>query len=466
MTRLTINKPGTNWHLLRQLWRLALPISLQSMMFSMLGLVDIAMVSMLGETEVAAVGIGNRIFFFNLILIAALGSGMSILSAQYIGAQQTSDVRRILLQTLLCALIITVPFVATYMLMPQPIMTLVSDDSTLQALGSNYLLITAPSFICIAITFPLEALLRTTDDAKIPTRVGIIAIGLNVVFNYLLIYGKLGFPALGVAGSAWGTTLSRLIQTGILLYFTHAHRPTLKPIKTDLLECRRPHHWLQYVGICLPMLLQDGLWAFGLVLYNLMFASVGVAELAIMSAISSVEGVLISLFIGLAIATSIILGKALGADQFELAWKQSRLFMLAAPLTALLIGCLTLIFNADIVRLFGKFEGDTLTMASQVLIIAGFGLCARVINLTGIVGVLRSGGDVKATAVINIVGMWLVGIPLTYAAINLWHWPLYLVFLCTLMEEITKAILVLYRIVARYWLRNLTLENQQDRQAH
>ena len=462
MTSKTLDISSSNRDFFRNLWQQALPISLQSMMFSMLGLVDIAMVSMLGETEVAAVGMGNRIFFFNLILIAALGSGMSILSAQYIGAGNIRGVRRTLLQTMVCTLVITLPFVATYMLMPQSIMALVSDDATLQALGSDYLLITAPSFICIAITFPLEALLRTTNDAKIPTRVGFIAIGLNVLFNYLLIYGKLGFPALGVAGSAWGTTLSRLIQTAILLYFIQACRPTLKPIKADLFACRHRRHWIKYIGICVPMLLQDGLWSFGLVLYNLMFAKIGVAELAVMSAISSVEGVLISMFIGFAIATSIILGKALGADQFELAWKQSRLFMLAAPLSAFVIGCITLVFNAQIVHLFGKFEGDTVIMASQVLIIAGFGLCVRVINLTGIVGVLRSGGDVKATAVINIVGMWLVGIPLTYAAVNFWDWPLYLVFLCTLMEEITKAILVLYRIVARYWLKNLTLENDEN----
>ena len=448
-----------NRDFLRNLWQLALPISLQSMMFSLLGLIDIFMVSLLGETEVAAVGMGNRIFFFNLILIAALGSGMSILSAQYIGARNMDGMRRTLVQTIIAAMAITIPFAIIYLLFPSQIMGLVSDDPVLNELGSSYLVITAPSFLFVAITIPLETLLRTNNDAKTPTRIGFITILLNVFFNYLLIYGHFGLPELGVAGSAWGTTLSRLIQTGLLIYYMLEVRPALKPRRADYLQCKNRKHWIKYIGICVPMLIQDGFWSFGLVLYNLMFAQLGVAELAVMSAISSVEGVLISLFVGFAIATSIILGKELGAGEFELAWKQSRYFMLVAPAIALLIGVITLIFNEQLVRIFGKFQGDTLTMASEVLIIAGFALCIRVINLTGIVGVLRSGGDVKATAVINITGMWLVGVPLTWVAVNIWHWPLYLVFICALMEEVTKAILVLYRILARYWLKNIAVES-------
>ena len=458
MTQQISNNSSPTGKFLRNLWQLALPISLQSMMFSLLGLIDIFMVSRLGETEVAAVGMGNRIFFFNLIVIAAFGSGMSILAAQYMGARNMDGVRRILVQTIMAALVTTTPFVIGYLLVPDTIMGLVSDDPALIVQGSSYLVVTAPSFFFVAITIPFEALLRTNNDAKTPTRIGFITILLNVLFNYLLIYGHFGFPALGVAGSAWGTAISRFIQMALLLYYIRVVRPALQPVKADLLQSQQRRHWAKYISICLPMLLQDGLWAFGLVLYNLMFAEMGVAELAVMSAISSVESVLISLFIGFAIGTSIILGKQLGAGEFDQAWKQSRLFLLAAPAIALVIGFITLIFNNQIVQLFGELDSETLKMASRVLMVAGFGLSLRVINLTGIVGILRSGGDVKASAAINIIGMWCVGLPLTWAAVNYWHWPLYLVFACTLTEEATKAVLVLYRVLARYWLKNLNTD--------
>ncbi|MGB0360186.1 MAG: MATE family efflux transporter, partial [Endozoicomonas sp.] len=430
-----------------------------SMMFSMLGLIDILMVSMLGKTEVAAVGIGNRIFFFNLILIASMGSGMSILAAQYIGARNMDGVRRTLIQTVLASLVISIPFITLYLLFPQNLMTMVSEDNSLGQLGSNYLLITAPSILFIAITVPLEALLRTSNDAKTPTYIGLITILFNVFFNYLLIYGKFGCPALGVSGSAWGTAISRLIQVGLIVYYIHKVKPDLIPNGEDFLQCRIPRHWAKYIAICIPMLFQDGLWSFGLIIYNLMFAQMGVEELAIMSAISSVEGVLISLFIGFAIATSILLGKELGAGNFDMAWKQGKFAMLVAPFSALSFGLITLLFSKQIVSFFGEFDAETSAIARQVLIIAGFAITIRVINLTGIIGVLRSGGDVKATAIINIIGMWAIGIPLTWMAINEWNLPLYLVFICALMEECTKAILVLYRIIKAYWLKNLVTEN-------
>lgn len=444
----------------RQLWQLALPISLQSMMFSLLGLVDIFMVSQLGETEVAAVGLGNRIFFFNMILVAALGGGMSILVAQFIGANHMDGMRRTLVQTVLASVLITLPFVTGYLLFPEQILKLASGDSELIRLGSEYLVITAPSFLCIALTIPLETLLRANNDAKTPTRIGFITIAINVALNYLLIYGHMGFPALGVAGSAWGTALARVIQMFLLIHYIRKVRSSLVPVRVDFSESMDSRHWRKYLAICIPMLLQDGLWSFGLIIYNLIFAQMGVVELAVMSAISSVEGVLISLFIGFAIAVSIILGKELGAGQFDLAWKQGRRFLIVAPLIALGIGLLMLVFSQDVVGLFGKFQGDTLALASDILIIAGFALCIRVINLTGIVGILRSGGDVKATAAINIIGMWGVGIPLAWAAVNLWQMPLYLVFVMVLMEEVTKAVLVLYRVVARCWLKNLVVEKE------
>lgn len=441
----------------RNVWQLALPISIQSMMFSLLGLIDIFMVSHLGETEVAAVGMGNRVFFFNLMLTVALGSGMSILSAQYIGAHNMEGIRRTLVQAIVAALVLTLPFVVGYMWVPEQVMATISSDEKLIVLGVDYLLITAPSFICTAIVVPLEAMLRANSDAKTPTRIGMIAIVFNVIFNYILIYGKLGFPEMGVAGSAWGTTLSRLIQTLIIIYFVVKLRPHLKPTKVDVVACKELRVWRKYIGIFTPMLIQDGLWSLGLICYNLMYAKMGVVELAVMSTISSVEGVLISMFIGVAIATSIILGKELGASRFDAAWQLGKQFMLAAPLFALTIGIITYLFSHQIVTLFDKFQGDTQVLAEQILVIAGFALCIRVICLTGIVGVLRSGGDVKATAIINIVGMWCVGMPLTFLAVYILDWPLYMVFFCVLMEEVSKALMTLYRIIKRVWLKNLTI---------
>ena len=439
----------------RKLWNLAIPVSIQAMMFSLLGLIDIMMVGRLGETSVAAVGLGNRIFFFNLILTAALGSGMTVLASQFIGAGDKGGLRRTLSQAILTSLIVSLPFIAVYMLFPQQILGLASNDTELLELASSYLLITAPSIICTAIVVPLESALRAANDAKTPTRIGFIAILVNIALNYVLIFGELGFPALGVAGSAWGTTLSRLFQTILLVTYIHHKRGFLLPSSDDLRQALKKAELVRYYKISLPIIFQDGTWAFGTVLYNLIYASMGVNELAVMSAISSIEAILMSLFIGFGVGSSIIISQDLGGNQFHRAWRQGMFVLIIAPMIALCIGLLMVLFRHDIVSLFGDFNQSTVQMASHVMIASGLALMLRVINFTGIIGLLRSGGDVRATVYINLIGMWGVGLPLAYMAANWWNWPLFLVFICSLCEDITKSILVIIRVISRRWLNNL-----------
>lgn len=446
----------------RKLWTLALPVSLQSMMFSLLGLIDILMVGQLGETAVAAVGLGNRIFFFNLILTASLGSGMSILASQFIGSGDTAGLRRTMVQSLVSAMVVTLPFVFLYLALPDEILGLFSEDQSLVGLASEYLLITAPSIICTAIVVPLEAAMRAAGDARTPTRVGFYAILVNVFLNYVLIFGHWGFPELGVAGSAWGTTLSRFFQTFLLLWYIKSFRKHLIPQKLDIDRALRKHELMRYFRVSFPVICQDGLWAFGLIVYNGIYATMGVNELAIMSAISSVEGILISLFIGFGVGSSIIIGQELGANRFEAAWKQGWIMMALSPFIALFVGLILVYFRADVVSLFGKFEGTTMSMAEEAMVVASFGLMIRVINLMGIIGLLRSGGDVTATAIINTIAMWLIGIPLTLMAVK-WGLPLYLVFICSLSEELAKALLVLFRIFSRHWLKNLVSSDEPEK---
>ena len=255
-----------------------------------------------------------------------------------------------------------------------------------------------------------------------------------------------------------GTTLARFFQLIFLCLYIVNDKRFLLPRKTDIIRAFERIELRKYLHVSIPIIFQDGLWAFGVILYHLIYGQLGVDELAIMSAVSAVEAILISLFIGFAIGCSIMLGQELGANHFNTAWRQGWLFLAGAPIIALLIGLVIVVFNTETVMLFGKLKGDTALEASQVMMVAGFALCLRVTNLIGIVGVLRSGGDVNATALINIIGMWGVGLPLAWMAATAWQLPLYMVFICSIMEEVTKAVLVLYRVVTRRWLKNLVID--------
>ena len=442
---------------MRRLWQLALPVSLQSMMFSLLGLIDIMMVSELGTTEVAAVGLGNRVFFFNLLVIAGLCGGVSVLAAQYFGRGELAGVRRSLALALLGSLLVTTPFALLYLLAPESVIAQATADATLTPLAVEYLLITGGSVLCTAIVVPLESALRAVGQAAAPTRIGLVAILANVVLNYLLIFGHGGFEAMGVAGSAWGTTLSRILQTLLLLAYVSRYQRRLLPAAADWRQALTRKEGVRFGLIALPLLLHDGIWAFGMMLYGFLYARLGVDELAIMTTLGALEGILISLFFGLAVACATLLGHRLGAEEYESAWMESRLLLLLAPVGAMLTGALVWALQAPLLSAVGNLPAGLDTMASQVLAIVCLGMLVKVFNMVGIVGVLRSGGDVNYTILIDIVGMWCIGLPL--AAMAVWlGWALPVVVALVLLEEVSKSLLVWHRIGRRRWLRNLVLE--------
>jgi putative MATE family efflux protein len=327
----------------------------------------------------------------------------------------------------------------------------------LRALADEFLMITGATILCTAVVVPLESALRSVGNAAAPTRIGIIAIIANVILNYALIFGHFGAEAMGVAGSAWGTTLSRLLQTALLLAYVWRAEPRLIPRKQDWLAAFRRKEVVRFTLIALPLLLHDGLWAFGMLLYGFLYAHLGTDALAIMTTLGTLESILISLFFGLAVACSTLLGHRLGAEEYDEAWQHSQLFLLLAPVGALLVGTAVWLMQGRLLQWVGNLPGELMTEAGQVLAIMCLGMLLKVFNMVGIVGVLRSGRDVNYSIFIDIVGMWCIGLPLAWVAVSLLGWPLSWVVAVVLLEELSKVLLVQRRIRQRRWLRNLVL---------
>nr|WP_086938698.1 MATE family efflux transporter [Thaumasiovibrio occultus] len=436
-------------------FRLALPVSFQCTLFALLGLVDILMVSTLGEAQVAAVGVGNRIFFFNLLVVVGLSGAVAVLASQFFGAGNMRGVRRTLLQTLVCSVLFTLPFVVAYSVFPSEIVGFVTQDPAFVDHATDYLFITGVSVLATAIVVPLEAGLRSVGEARLPTVVGLIAVAINACLNAILIFGLWGFPEMGVAGAAVGTTVSRFVQTLIIVLATYRYHGDILPKVEEYRDAWEPKAVKKFIRVGIPMLIHDAGWAMGIVVYNLIVGKLGVSALAIFSLLSPIEGVMISAFIGFAVATATILGHELGAENYQRAFYQSW-FLIGLSV------CLAFVMAVLVFSLQGFVrEGLTLAnmpdvdLAMRVTFIMVCGLCLKVFNMVGIAGVLKSGGDIKYTIFIDLFAQWAVGIPLAFYTGLVLGWPLDSVLMIILLEEIVKIGLTTHRIVGKRWLNNL-----------
>lgn len=439
----------------QKLWKLALPITFQSLLYSFLGLVDILMVGQLGENEIAAVGLGNKIFFFNLLMMVGSSHAGGVLASQYYGARDMPGLRRSLAVSMFFSLLIIIPFIAFYILSPQTITQLASDDPALLTLADDYLVITAWSFIFTAVVLPVETALRSAGDTKTAMHISMLVIPVNAFLNYVLIFGHFGFPEMGVQGSALGTFLARFIQLLLLLIFVAKKRRFIITTKDEIKQALRPYEIKRYIKLAAPMVLHDTGWALGVFVYTLIFAMIGVQELAVMSMVSTIEQTIFALFIGVAIASGTMIGHELGAKAFNHAWQQAWTFILFVPCLAFIFTPFIIFFREPLLGLFPTLSSDAAASAANVLLVLAFALFIKVINFIGIIGVLRSGGDVNYSTFIDIFSMWFIGIPLAFIAVKFYHFSLVEAYIVTISEELIKVILVVHRIHKKHWLRNM-----------
>ncbi|MFW8630482.1 MATE family efflux transporter [Vibrio natriegens] len=445
-----------------RLFSIALPFALQLLLYAVLGLVDIMMVGQLGETEVAAVGLSNRIFYFNLVLILGITGGVNVLAAQYYGSGDEAGIRRCVVQAVMAVTLISLPFIALYSIHPRLFLHLASEDAPLVLLSAEYMQITGVSLLFTCLVVPIEAALRATGDSKTPTIISLISVALNIALNWLLIFGNLGFPELGVAGSAWGTTIARLLQTVCIVGLIWRKKQWLIPTQNDVENALSRKNIRLFAAIAIPVMLHDGGWALGTLVYAFIYGQMSVEALAIMSLLSPLENCLYAFFLGFALACSTMLGHELGANRYHQAWSQSKVFLWLGTGVAVLVGIVLYLLREEIVPLFGKLNEQTLTNAIYVLAVLASALCIKVFNTVAVIGVLRSGGDIKFAALFNLFCMWCIGIPLVYLSALQWLWPLYLVYLISMTEEVVKAGLAIYRVLQRKWLNNLISEDRKE----
>jgi Na+-driven multidrug efflux pump len=296
--------------------------------------------------------------------------------------------------------------------------------------------------------------LRTTRNVKLPVGVSVGALTFKTALAYVLVFGSLGFPAMGIMGAAVATVVARIVESVILLTLTYHWRlpPALLPHEMRGVE----KIFLRTFAVTVvPVVLNELFWALGTNVYTAIYARIGTESVAAVNIASTIEGVALVPMFGLGNACAIILGNAIGGGDSALARDYARKFLALAVTLGVLIG--TLILGASRVILGAyNISADAAMYARGVMTVMAFALWLKAANLLIVVGILRSGGDTRFGLAIDIGPMWAIGIPLALIGAFVLQLPVYYVVLMVLVgDELTKFCLGMWRFRTGLWLRNV-----------
>lgn len=444
---------------LRQTLTLALPIAFQQLMLALSSCADTLMLTNVGQNELSAVSLATQFQFIFSLCLAALTLGMSILVAQYWGAGNTNAVERVLAFIMLYAGGLSLVFFALTLLIPETLMSIMTNDATLIAIGSQYLRVSSVSYLFIGLSQMYLCLMKNVGAAVTGMTVSTVGVIVHVALNAVLIYGWFGLPALGIFGAAISTVISRAIElVWSVLVASRNGRPRLR-----LSMMLHPDVALQkdFWKYSLPVLGNELVWGCGFTMYTVIMGHLGTDAVAANSIANIVKDLLVCLSLGLGNAGGILVGNLLGRNAFDQAKVMGdRLCVLVA---AVGVGTGLLIIAARPLALqwAGLTPQATRYLSVMLFICAYYAACGCMANLT-IAGIFPAGGDSRFGLVCDASVMWLVVVPIGLLAAFVWKLPVLAVYALLNTDECIKMIPALLHYRKYRWVNNVTRQTDSD----
>ena len=437
-------------------WRstllLALPIALQNLLSSSFSLIDIIMIGELGEDTIAAVGMAAQISFLHHIFLFGICSGGSVFVAQYWGAENHAGIKRTYGIIIINCLLTSLLFFSFAFFAPEMCMRIFTSNQNVINIGVRYLRFAAFSYFGLALTMGISSVLRATEQVRIPLYSNIFAVFSNVLFNYALIFGRLGFPEMGVTGAALATVIASLINPAALIIYSFIKRTVIVSPLREVFAFTAAGLRSYYI-IAFPVFFNEMLWAFGMTLYNSIYGQMDHSNFAALTISRTVENIVFVLFIGLCNACAVLVGKYIGMNRQDTAKEYAKRFLFMVPVIGVFFGGIIILLRGNILSLFNTGD-EVRSTASLLLFIFGFAVSLRNIPFIAIVGIFRAGGDTKTGMLYDLACLWGIGLPVTFVCGILLKMDFVLVYvLMILSEDVTKTLLCVRYFLKMKWIR-------------
>jgi len=445
----------------KMLMVIAVPVMLQNGLTNLVSLLDNIMVGAVGTEQMTGVSIVNQLLFvYNLCIFGGL-SGAGIYTAQFFGNKDHQGVQHTFRFKLMLVATILVLGLTIFSLWGENLIALylhegsqTGDIAATAEYGAKYMRVMLWGLFPFALQQAYAGTLRETGETMLPMKAGIVAIFVNLVLNYILIFGHFGAPRMGVEGAAWATVISRYVECAIIVGWTHRHSEDARFIIGAYDSMRVPAPLTRDIfRRGMPLLVNEFLWSAGMAILTQSFSTRGLAVVAALNISSTISNLFNIVWMAMGTAVSIIVGQSLGAGDFDKAeescWRILTFSVLSAVgVGALMYGCAGLfpqIYNTtDEVR---GIASGILRVVAAAGILHSFNHCSYF--------TLRSGGKTWVTFLFDSVYLWVISIPMARILSTGTAWDIVLVYgICQFIDFI-KCIIGYVLLKKKVWINRI-----------
>lgn len=429
-------------------------VALQSLIVFSVNLADSIMLGSYSETAMSGVSLANQIQFLLQCLVNGVSNGLVVIASQYWGKQQTEPIRKVYAAALWAGVLISGTLAAAVLIAPTAVLGILSNEAAIVEAGAEYIRIMGWTYLIFAVSNLLIALMRSVESVKIGFITSLLALVVNISLNYLLIFGKAGFPEMGAVGAAWATFAARvveLIAVAVYVFFMD------KKVRLKLADALRleKDYVRDFIKAGLPLIGSGGSWGVAMSVQTAIIGRLGAAAIGANAIAAPVFQVVAVLYGSSGTASSVLIGKTVGEDDVPRVKRYTKKLQIMYLIIGVFSAGLLLALKSSILGLYSVTE-ETRALAAAFINILAVTVIGSAYEAPCLVGIVSGGGDTRFVLFNDLIFMWGLVLPMSFLSAFVFHWPIPVTFFILKADQIAKCFVAVVKVNRFRWIRRLT----------
>ena len=439
----------------RSLFSMLIVVAMQNVIAYSVNMADNIMLGAYSQEALSGAAVVNQVFFIVQQATIAIGDGLIVISSQYWGQNRTEPICRITRLVLRYTMAAGLGLILLCTVLETPILTIFTSDTIILAQAGRYLRIIKFTFLLFMVTQVLLAALRSVETVKIAFINSCVSLVLNIVINSTLIYGRFGFPELGVTGAAIGTITSRSVELMIVLFYLVKIDKKLNLFRARGFMEISPELKADYLKNARPILISSLIWSVSIPMQTAILGHLSSDAIAANSIATTFYQYMKVIIVAISSVSAVLMGKSIGRGDMARVRSDGRTLSVIDLGIGILLGSV-LYFTRKPLLAYYALNPAASSLADQLIVIMSLVMVGMSYQMPVAGGVLKGSGDAKFSMKLNLISTWLIVTPLSFAAAFRWKWPIAAVVMCLQSDQIFKCLPVFLRFRSYKWIHKLT----------